>query len=214
MSSADDFSARTQQSAGTVLIADDHPLVRTGIKMLVSGVLGAAQFLEVADGDSLLQAIAAHPLMRLALIDLQMPRMFGGLRLAQIAQSQAEVPLILLSSISSPELLRKMMSIPSVYAFLPKSASTEAVHAAIEAALARTKFGGAPPQASGARAAARLTPRQEEIHTLLRQGMTNKVIAAELGISEGTVKNHITEIFKALKTSNRTQAAQLEIAAD
>ncbi len=52
-----------------------------------------------------------------------------------------------------------------------------------------------------------LTPRQEMIRTLLRQGMSNKVIGAKLGISEGTVKNHISEIFRVLKVSNRTQAA-------
>jgi DNA-binding CsgD family transcriptional regulator len=53
-----------------------------------------------------------------------------------------------------------------------------------------------------------LTPRQEEIRRMLRQGMSNKVIAAALGISEGTVKNHVSEIFKALNATNRTQAAQ------
>jgi DNA-binding CsgD family transcriptional regulator len=56
----------------------------------------------------------------------------------------------------------------------------------------------------------RLTARQEQIRTLLRVGMSNKLIAAELGITEGTVKNHITDIFKILKTNNRTQAARDE----
>jgi DNA-binding CsgD family transcriptional regulator len=56
-----------------------------------------------------------------------------------------------------------------------------------------------------------LTPRQDQIRMLLRRGLSNKMIAAELGISEGTVKNHISEIFRVLKTSNRTQAAQTEV---
>jgi DNA-binding CsgD family transcriptional regulator len=59
---------------------------------------------------------------------------------------------------------------------------------------------------------ARLTARQEQIRALLRAGMSNKRIAAELGISEGTVKNHITEIFRILKANNRTQAAHGEVA--
>ncbi len=54
-----------------------------------------------------------------------------------------------------------------------------------------------------------LTPRQQEIRSLLRQGMRNKMIAQVLGISEGTVKNHVTDILKILKASNRTQAAHL-----
>jgi DNA-binding CsgD family transcriptional regulator len=65
--------------------------------------------------------------------------------------------------------------------------------------------------ATGVRPAQELTPRQDQIRLLLRRGMSNKMIAAELGISEGTVKNHISEIFRVLKTSNRTQAAQTEV---
>jgi len=56
-----------------------------------------------------------------------------------------------------------------------------------------------------------LTPRQHEIRGLLRQGLSNKMIAGELGISAGTVKNHLTGIFKALHAANRTQAAQVII---
>lgn len=208
MSHVEDSNARTRLSNDRVLIADDHALVRTGIKMLVSGVLREAQYIEVADGDALLAAALAESSVRLALIDLQMPNMFGGRRLGDVAQARPEMPLIVLSSISSPDVLRQITTIPTVYAFLLKSASTETVHAAIEAALARTKF-AASAEAGAARAAG-LTPRQEQIRMLLRRGMTNKSIAAELGISEGTVKNHITEIFKVLKTSNRTQAAQNE----
>jgi DNA-binding CsgD family transcriptional regulator len=65
-------------------------------------------------------------------------------------------------------------------------------------------------QISGNVAAARLllTPRQEEIHRMLRQGMSNKMIAGTLGISEGTVKNHITDILRVLNATNRTQAAR------
>ena len=211
MAPDDDSRARTPLANDRVLIADDHALVRTGIKMLVNGVLGETQFIEVADGDALLTAVVTQPPARLALIDLQMPKMFGGRRLAEVAQLRRQVPLIVLSSIGSPEVMRQVMSIPTVYALLLKSASTETVHAAIQAALARTKFSGAP-EASDVRPVAALTPRQEQIRVLLRRGMSNKMIAAELGISEGTVKNHITEIFKVLKASNRTQAAQTEVA--
>lgn len=211
MNSDDDSHARTPRANDRVLIADDHALVRTGIKMLVNGVLGEIRFVEVADGDALLAAVQEPLALRLAIVDLQMPKMFAGRRLADVALAQPEVPLIVLSSVGSAEVMRQAMAIPTVYAFLLKSASTETIHAAIEAALARTKFSAAP-EASEVRPVAGLTPRQEQIRALLRRGMSNKTIAAELGISEGTVKNHITEIFKVLKTSNRTQAAQTEVA--
>jgi DNA-binding NarL/FixJ family response regulator len=210
MNGDDDSGAATPPTADRVLIADDHALVRTGIKMLVNGVLGETQFIEVADGDALLSAVQMQPLLRLAIVDLQMPKMFAGRRLAEVAQSRPEVPMVVLSSTGSPDLMRQMMSTPTVYALLLKSASTETIHAAIQAALARTKYCAAP-EANDARPVGGLTPRQEQIRTLLRRGMSNKMIAAELGIAEGTVKNHITEIFKVLKASNRTQAAQTEV---
>jgi DNA-binding NarL/FixJ family response regulator len=55
-----------------------------------------------------------------------------------------------------------------------------------------------------------LTPRMEEVRQLLRQGLSNKRIASQLGLSEGTVKNYMSEIFRALNVSNRTQAAQMD----
>lgn len=168
---------RTTLTKDRVLIADDHALVRTGIKMLVTGVLGAAQFIEVADGDALLAAATAHPPVCLALIDLQMPKMFAGRRLVEVASARPEVPLVVLSSIGAPEVMQQAMEIPTVYAFLLKSASTETIHAAIEAALARKKF-SAVPEASSTRPVAGLTPRQEQIRALLRRGMSNKMIAA------------------------------------
>lgn len=178
--------------------------------MLVSSVLSGAEFIEVADGDVLLEVMTATaPALRLALIDLQMPNMFSGKRLAEIARLRPDVPLIALSSISSQEVTWRVMKIPTVYALVPRSASAETMRAAIEAAIARMKFSGiSDPKAP---AGARLTPRQEQIHALLRCGMRNKMIAAELGISVGTVKNHVRAILKVLNASNRTQAAQTEV---
>jgi DNA-binding NarL/FixJ family response regulator len=213
MNSQGDFRAETLPSRGKVLIAGDHALVRSGIKMLVKGALGEMQFIEVGDGDALWAALMAHPRLRLAVIDLQMPKMFGGKCLADVARLHPEVPLIVLSSIGSPELMRQMMSIPTVYALLLKSASAANVQAAIQAALTCKKITCAP-EMSAARPVDGLTPRQEQIRTLVRRGMSNKMIAAELGISEGTVKNHISEIFRVLKASNRTQVAQTEVAVD
>lgn len=57
---------------------------------------------------------------------------------------------------------------------------------------------------------AALTPRMQEIRSLLRQGLSNKHIAQKLNISEGTVKNYMTDIFRLLSVTNRTQAAQYD----
>jgi DNA-binding NarL/FixJ family response regulator len=192
-----------------VLIADAHMLVRDGLKMMVAGMLGDVQFLEAHDAESLLQATQAHPAVRLALVDLKMPGMHDGQRLAEVARRYPSLPLIVVSAVATGDVVRRVMSIATVHAFVPKSAGFGYMRSAIEAAMAGRKLpflltGRTQPGKRGP-----LTARQEQIRNLLRQGMSNKMIANALGISTGTVKNHITDIFKILNASNRTQAAQL-----
>ena len=139
-----------------------------------------------------------------------MPGMERGARLAELAHAHPGLPLVVISALTSPDVVRRTLDIASVHAFVPKSAPSVQISAAIHAALRGHKlpFAHRAPQAR--RPEVVLTPRMEEVRQLLRQGMSNKLIARTLGISEGTVKNHMSEIFKALQVSNRTQAAQLD----
>ncbi|MDZ4123667.1 MAG: response regulator transcription factor [Hydrogenophaga sp.] len=194
----------------TVLIADDHALVRDGMRGLVSDVLGEVRFLEAGDGDALMRAARAQPPAQLALVDLNMPGMERGFRLAELAHQHPGLPVVVISALTSPDVVRRTLEIASVHAFVPKSAPSDHICAAIEAALRGQKLPFAHRAAEVKRPEVVLTPRMEEVRQLLRQGMSNKLIARTLGISEGTVKNHMSEIFKALQVSNRTQAAQLD----
>jgi len=194
----------------TVLIADDHALVRDGMRGLVAGLLGEVLCLEVGDGDALMRAANAHPAAGLALVDLNMPGMERGFRLIELARRHPDLPLVVISALTSPDVVRRTLEIPSVHAFVPKSAPSEQIGAAIHAALQGRKLPFAHRAPEARRPEVVLTPRMEEVRQLLRQGMSNKLIARTLGISEGTVKNHMSEIFKALQVSNRTQAAQLD----
>lgn len=196
--------------AATVLIADDHALVRDGMRGLIATLLGEVHCLEVGDGDSLLRAAAAHPWARLALVDLNMPGMERGLRLTELAHRHPGLPLVVISALTSPDVVRRTLEIASVHAFVPKSAPSHQIRMAIDAALQGRKLPFAHRAPEARRPEVVLTPRMEEVRLLLRQGMSNKLIARTLGISEGTVKNHMSEIFKALQVSNRTQAAQLD----
>lgn len=195
----------------TVLIADDHALVRDGIKMLVCGILGPVRFVEAGDGNALAEAVRGHAGVQLALVDLNMPGMERGYRLAALAREHPALPLVVVSALTAPDVVRRTMEIPTVYAFVPKSASAEHMRAAIASALSGQKLPFSPVLGDARRPEVSLTPRMEEIRSLLRQGMSNKLIARTLGISEGTVKNHMSEIFKALHVSNRTQAAQMDL---
>lgn len=194
----------------TVLIADDHALVRDGMRGLLVSLLGAVHCVEAGDGDALLRAADRHPGARLALVDLNMPGMERGHRLSALARQHPALPVVVISALSSPDVVRRTLAMASVHAFVPKSAPSGQIGAAIGAALRGDKlpFGAHPVPAR--ETAALLTPRLEEVRQLLRRGMSNKQIALALGISEGTVKNHLSEIFRVLQVSNRTQAAQVD----
>lgn len=195
--------------APTVLVADDHGLVRAGLRALVTGLLGEVNVIEALDGESLMKAARSDPPPRLALVDLNMPGMERGYRLGELALRHPELPLVVISALTSPDVVRRTLQVATVHAFIPKSAPSEQTCAAIEAAMRgeRLPFSF---RAAAKRPEVMLTPRMEEVRALLRQGMSNKMIAVNLGISEGTVKNYMSEIFRALNVSNRTQAAQLD----
>jgi DNA-binding NarL/FixJ family response regulator len=192
----------------TVLIADDHVLVRDGIKLLVTKILGTTEFVEAGDGESLLKAVRNQPQIQLALVDLNMPGMDNGFCLSELARTHPLVPIVVISGLTSPDVVRRTMAISTVYAFVPKSATSDHIRASIDAALGKVKLPYASAHTAMPGPDTALTPRLEEVRSLLRQGMSNKLIASTLGISEGTVKNHMSEIFKTLKVTNRTQAAQ------
>jgi DNA-binding NarL/FixJ family response regulator len=194
----------------TVLLANDHVLVRYGLKVLVSSILGEVRFVEAADGDAFLDAMRANPGARLAVVDPKIPAMRGGHRLLELSLRHPRIPLVVVSAPTPVHFARWLMKIHSVFAFVPKSATTDEVRAAITSAIAGMKVPLPPPEHSSLTLRAMtLTPRQQQICGLLRQGMSNKRIAAALGIGEGTVKNHITDIFRVLNATDRMQAAQL-----
>jgi DNA-binding NarL/FixJ family response regulator len=203
------YARAMAQDPVTFIIADDHNLVRDGLKLMVSGMLPQVRFIEAADADSLALAAAA-PEARLALVDLNMPGMERGARLAQLARDHPRLPLVAISALTSPDVVRRTLEIPTVHAFVPKSATADHMRVAIDAALQGIKLRFVQPAEAQAGAEIGLSPRLEEVRALLKQGMTNKRIAQKLNISEGTVKNYMTEIFRALNVSNRTQAAQYD----
>jgi DNA-binding NarL/FixJ family response regulator len=194
-----------------ILIADDHQLVREGLKLLIHQFGDAPEFLEAHDYVSLREQLRSHPEVDLVVVDLHMPGADHGLGLEAIAQAHPTTPLVVVSAFSSPDVVRKALAIATVYAFVPKNGSPACMHTAMQAALLHNKLGevsdayAVPVQSPDA-----MAPRFEAVRTLLREGKSNKAIAHELGLSEGTVKNYMSEIFKTLKVTNRTQAARFD----
>ena len=193
-----------------LLIADDHHLVRECVRMMVSAMFPQARLREFANGLELLQQACRLNEDAVALVDLNMPGMDKGCALAALARDCPRLRLVVVSALTSPDVIRRALALPSVYAFVPKSAGAARMRAAIEAALNGQRLPYEEPFDAALPLDAALTPTMQEIRQLLRQGLSNKRIAQQLNLSEGTVKNYMSEIFRLLAVSNRTQAARYD----
>ena len=192
-----------------MLIADDHHLVRDGMRLMVGAMFPHARLFDAADGDELMRHARRLGGHALALVDLNMPGMDKGALLASLARDLPGLRLVVVSALTSPDVIRRALALPTVYAFVPKSADAQRMRRALDAALNGQRLPyEVPPEESEPPADAGLTPRMQEIRLLLRQGMSNKAIAQKLNLSEGTVKNYMTDIFRVLSVTNRTQAAR------
>jgi DNA-binding NarL/FixJ family response regulator len=194
----------------TVVLAEDHALVRDGLKMLILDIFPQVEFLDANDASSLIAAMAHQPSPHLALVDLNMPGMERGDALQGILSKHLNISVVVVSALISPDLVRRCLNLPSVCAFVSKNATAMQMKAAIKSSLEGGKPGFVQLDEQPQEVNVQLSPRLEEVRALLRMGMTNKSIAQQLNISEGTVKNYMSEIFKQLNVTNRTQAARFD----
>ncbi len=203
------------------LLADDHPLMREGVRQVLSQLEPQAEIIDAHDYPSLFAQTALHLDLDLALVDLNMPGFVGIQGIAQYRNRFPDIPLVVLSASESPHDIRSALEAGAL-GYIPKAASTATMLAALRQVLAGDIYvpaclgdanGGlhtVAPSDFEALQHSGLTARQLEVARLLVQGCTNKAIAGMLSMSEGTVKVHIAAIFRALGVTNRTEAV-LEI---
>jgi DNA-binding NarL/FixJ family response regulator len=194
-----------------VVIVDDHGLVRAGLDELLSAVDDIEVVATAADG---LEAVATveRELPHVVMMDLSMPNLDGVEATRLVVEAHPEVHVVALTSFSERERVLRALDAGAV-GYLLKDSEPGDLERAIHAA-AR---GESPlhPKAAQAVVAARterradpeLRPREREVLELVAQGMPNKLIARKLGISEKTVKSHLTQVFQAIGATDRTQAA-------
>lgn len=195
-----------------VLVVDDHLIVRSGLEQLIGTSDTVVQVGSVGDGR---EAIAAVDRLQpdVVLMDLSMPVMDGIQATAIIRKQAPDVKIIVLSSFSDHQRVLAALD-AGADGYVLKHADPEQILAAIEA----VHRGGAPidPQVArllldakrvGPSPRGGLTDREEEVLRLVQAGLANKQIARQLGITERTVKSHLTKVFSTLGVTDRTQAA-------
>jgi DNA-binding NarL/FixJ family response regulator len=202
-----------------VLIADDHPLFRDALKLAVAQAVPGAQIIEADSVHSLFAALESHPDPELLLLDLNMPGAQGFNALVQARAHFPAVPIVVISAREDRHIMHRALG-HGAAAFVPKSASIDLIVGALRAVLSGDTW--LPPSASQDNPAsldageaeatsrlAALTPQQFRVLSMLSSGLLNKQIAAELGVSEATVKAHVSAVMQKLGVSNRTQAVLL-----
>jgi DNA-binding NarL/FixJ family response regulator len=196
-----------------VLIADDHPVLREGLAALILQTEPAAEVLLAQDAASALQIAVERADLDIVILDLLMPGTNGHDVLAALGGARPELPVIVLTASEDPQDARQALAAGAL-GYVPKSASRQTLLAAIRMVLngdvyipplILNEHLAEPGNQSGA--SRLLTARQIEVLGRLGEGQSNGRIAHELGISEKTVKSHISAIFRALNVVSRTQAA-------
>ncbi len=199
-----------------ILIADDHPLFREALQRAVLAALPLASVHSADSVHGLLGLIEQFPEADLLLLDLHMPGARGYSALAHIRGQYPGLPTIVVSGHEESPVARRALA-HGASAYIPKSTPGEGIVEAIRAVLEGdiwlppSLLGGStelkPDEAAAAARIATLTPQQFRVMTMIAEGLLNKQIAYELGVSEATVKAHMTAIMRKLSVNNRTQVA-------
>ena len=199
-----------------ILIADDHAIVRSGLKKVLDAKPDLQVVAEAEDGAEAVDKALAED-VHLAILDVSMPRMTGIQAVAELHKRKPELKTLMLSMYDSEQFLFEALKAGASGYVLKRGADTDIVDA-VRAAMRGDSYlypsavttlvrdyveqggrGGEPFDV--------LTPRELEVLKLIANGKDNAMIAAELHISPKTVKNHISNILMKLQIDNRIQAA-------
>jgi DNA-binding NarL/FixJ family response regulator len=204
----------TETALYRLVIADDHPLFRGALREAVGGLFERVEISEAGSFDDVAKLLDDSGDVDLILLDLTMPGVRGFSGLMYLRAQYPSVPVVVVSANDDPTVIRRCMDF-GASGFIPKTLDTEGMRRAISAVLK----GGVwtPPDINLAAGAdteaaelmsrlATLTPQQVRVLMMLSEGLLNKQIAYELGVSEATVKAHVSAILQKLGVESRTQA--------
>lgn len=203
----------------TVLVVDDHPLFREGLAQMLRDLDPATQVIGEDDAARAIELAKTRADLDLVLLDLTLPGLNGIEAIRRFLEEAPGIPVIIVSAHEEPARVRSALSLGAV-GYIPKSTPAAVMADALRLVLrggvyvppvmlqeVRGNEGAGTAHAAVAPAGHPLTDRQLDVLVLLATGKSNKVIARELGLSEKTIKAHVTAVFRALGVVNRTQAA-------
>jgi DNA-binding NarL/FixJ family response regulator len=198
----------------SLVIVDDHEVVRAGIKSLLQGT--DIRIVAEADNGAAGLKLANKHKPDLVLLDVRMPDMDGLNCLARIKLDHPNVPVVMFSAYDNPTYVARSVALGAA-GYISKSASKKEIidanHAAAKGETIWTReelrrvTGALATPRVGAEVDVPLTKRENEVLKQLAFGLTNKEIAQALGISYETVKEHVQHILRKIGVSDRTQAA-------
>ena len=188
-----------------ILIVDDHSIFRAGVTALFEHA-GRGVVVEQAEGVADALARLATQDFDLLLLDVNLPEGDGVAAIEKLRRVKEGVKIVMLSASEELNDVRRALAAGAL-GYVPKSANAQTLLSAIEIVAAGDMFVPSVILAKGGGGGALLTARQIDVLKLVAQGLPNRLIATELGLSEKTVKVHVTAIFRALDVVNRTQAA-------
>jgi DNA-binding NarL/FixJ family response regulator len=197
------------------VIADDHPLFRGALREAVTGVFDRAEVAEAGTFEEVSELLERGGSdIDLILLDLRMPGVRGFSSLMYLRAQYPSLPIVVVSASDDPAVIRRCIDF-GASGFIPKTLGIEALRQAIARVLQGEVW--TPPdvdltrQSDGEVTAmiarlSTLTPQQVRVLMMLSAGLLNKQIAYELGVSEATVKAHVSAILQKLGVESRTQA--------
>ena len=211
-------------SAARIIIADDHPLFRGALRQALAGVVADASIVEAGSFADMCAALNADAFADLVLLDLAMPGVQGFSGLMYLRAQHPDIPVVIVSANDDPSVIRRCIDFGAA-GFIPKALDAEDMRTAIRTVLAGGNWTPADIDLAApvdretgelVKRLASLTPQQVRVLMMLSEGLLNKQIAYELGVSEATIKAHVSAILQKLGVESRTQAviAAAKIAGD
>lgn len=201
-----------------IIIADDHPLFREALQHSIEPAFEDIKIVNADAFVTLQRVVRNHDDSDLIMLDLHMPGAVGFSALHYLGLQYPQIPVAMISASEGPEVVARAMEFGAA-GFIPKSAEISTIISAIKQIIAGERWlpNGMQEQINrldrfgadfGTRVST-LTPKQFRILMMLTEGNLNKQMADGIGVSEATIKAHLTEVYKKLGVSNRTQAATI-----